>query len=72
MPRVYSSSDKSRYMKLFFEGAAREFCESVIGRLMLPAWNRELLSRRYVRGESDKQIANTVTGVPLSKYHINK
>ena len=33
---------------------------------MLPAWNRELLR------ESDKQIANTVTGVPLSKDHINK
>ena len=57
---------------MFFEGAAREFCESVIGRLMLPVWNRELLSRRYVRGESDKQIANTVTDVPLSKDRINK
>ena len=72
MRRGYSESDKRRYMKMFFEGAAREFCESVIGRLMLPAWNRELLSRRYVRGESDKQIANTVTNVPLSKDHINK
>ena len=39
---------------------------------MLPAWNRELLSRRYVLRESDKQIANTVTNVPLSKDHINK
>ena len=72
MPRGYSASDKRRYMKMFFEGAAQEFCESVIGRLMLPVWNRELLSRRYVRGESDKQIANTVTNVPLSKDHINK
>ena len=72
MRRGYSASDKRRYMKLFFEGAAPEFCESVIGRLMLPSWNRELLSRRYVRGESDKQIANTVTNVPLSKDHTNK
>ena len=72
MRRGYSASDKRRYMKMFFDGAAREFCESAIGRLMLPAWNRELLSRRYVRGESDKQIANTVAGVPLSKDHINK
>ena len=72
MRRGYSASDKRRYMKMFFEGAAREFCESVIGRLMLPTWNRELLFRRYVRGESDKQIANTVTNVPLSKDHINK
>lgn len=59
-------------MKMFFEGAAPEFCESVIGRLMLPFWNRELLSRRYVCGESDKQIANTIGDVPLSKDHINK
>lgn len=72
MRKSYSASDKRRYMKMFFEGAAPEFCESVIGRLMLPVWNRELLSRRYVRGESDKQIANTVTNVPLSKDHINK
>ena len=72
MRRGYSASDKRRYMKMFFEGAAREFCESVIGRLILPVWNRELLSRRYVRGESDKQIANTVTDVPLSKDRINK
>ena len=72
MRRGYSASDKRRYMKMFFEGAAPEFCESVIGRLMLPVWNRELLFRRYVRGESDKQIANTVTNVPLSKDHINK
>ena len=33
---------------------------------MLPAWNRELLR------ESDKQIANTIADVPLSKDHINK
>ena len=72
MRKSYSASDKRRCMKMFFEGAAREFCESVIGRLILPVWNRELLFRRYVRGESDKQIANTVTGVPLSKNHINK
>ena len=72
MRKSYSASDKRRYMKMFFEGAAQEFCESIIGRLMLPVWNRELLSRRYVRGESDKQIANTVTNVPLSKDHINK
>ena len=72
MRKSYSASDKRRYMKMFFEGAAPEFCESAIGRLMLPAWNRELLSRIYVRGESDKQIANTVTGVPLSKDNINK
>ena len=72
MPHGYSESDKRRYIKMFFEGAAQEFCESVIGRLMLPVWNRELLSSRYVRGESDKQIANTVTNVPLSKDHINK
>lgn len=32
---------------------------------MLPVWNRELLR------ESDKQIANTITDVPLSKDHIN-
>ena len=57
---------------MFFEGAAPEFCESVIGRLMLPSWNRELLRRRYVLRESDKQLANTVTNVPLSKDHINK
>ena len=62
----YSASDKRRYVKMFFEGAAPEFCESVIGRLMLPVWNRELLR------ESDKQIENTVAGVPLSKDHINK
>lgn len=72
MRRGYSASDKRRYMKMFFEGAAPEFCESVIGRLMLPPWNRELLSRRYVLGESDKQIANTIGDVPLSKDHINK
>lgn len=53
-------------MKMFFEGVAPEFCESVIGRLMLPVWNRELLR------ESDKQIANTIADVPLSKDHINK
>jgi len=72
MPRGYSASDKRRYMKMFFEGAAPEFCESVIGRLMLPSWNRELLFRRYVRCESDKQIANTICTRPLSKDHINK
>ena len=33
---------------------------------MLPVWNRELLR------ESDKQIANTIADVPLSKDHINK
>lgn len=66
MRRGYSASDKRLYMKMFFEGAAPEFCEIVIGRLMLPVWNRELLR------ESDKQIANTVTNVPLSKDHINK
>lgn len=59
-------------MKMFFEGAAPEFCESVIGRLMMPYWNRELLFRRYVKRESDKQIANTICAVPLSKDHINK
>lgn len=72
MRRGYSASYKRRYMKMFFEGAAPEFCESVIGRLMLPSWNRELLSRRYVKRESDKQIANMVTSVPLSKDHVNK
>ena len=59
-------------MKMFFEGAAPEFCERVIGRLMLPVWNRELLSLRYVKHESDKQIANTICAAPLSKDHINK
>ena len=59
MPRGYSASDKRRYMKMFFEGAAPEFCDSVIGRLTLPSWNRELLR------ESDKQIANTIADVPL-------
>ena len=39
---------------------------------MLPVWNRDLLRRRYVLRESDKQIANTVTNVTLSKDHINK
>ena len=72
MRRGYSASDKRRYMKMFFDGAAAGFCESVIGRLILPAWNRDLLFRRYVRGESDKQIANTVADVPLSKDRINK
>ena len=66
MPRGYSANDKRRYMKMFFEGAAPEFCDNVIGRLMLPVWNRELLR------ESDKQIANTIADVPLSKDRINK
>lgn len=66
MRRGYSASDKRRCMKMFFECAAPEFCERVIGRLMLPVWNRELLR------ESDKQIANTIADVPLSKDHINK
>ena len=57
---------------MFFEGASSEFCESVIGRLPLPPWNRELLFGRYVRGESDKQLANEIADVPLSKDHINK
>ena len=57
---------------MFFEGASLDFCVSVIGRLMLPSRNRELLVKRYVKHESDKQIANTILDVPLSKDHINK
>lgn len=59
-------------MKLFFEGASPDFCVRVLGRLMMPYWNWELLSRRYAKRESEKQIANTISDVPLSKDHINK
>lgn len=72
MRRSFSSKDKRQYMKMFFEGASSDFCEDVLLKLRLSDWELSLLFSRYVEHKSDKEIANTIAKVPLSKDWINK
>lgn len=72
MRRSFSCKDKRQYMKMFFEGAPSKFCEEVINKLHLSDWETKLLFSRYVEHKSDKEIARSISSVPLSKDYINK
>lgn len=72
MRRSFTAKDKRQYMKMFFEGTSSEFCRAVIIKLRLSDWERNLLCSRYVEHKSDKEIANTISTIPLSKDWINK
>lgn len=72
MRRFFTGKDKRQYMKMFFEGTSSEFCQMVIAKLRLSDWEKNLLWSRYVLHKSDKEIANTISEIPLSKDWINK
>lgn len=72
MRHSFSSKDKRQYMKMFFEGASSEFCFEAIKKFRLGDWETSLLISRYAQHKSDKEIANTISDVPLSKDWINK
>ena len=65
----YTDANKRQYMRMFFDGEDKEFCESVISVLRLDKRYKTLLLYRYAQNLSDKEIARKLN---LSPDYINK